>query len=101
MASRSPNRPNPIGLSCVKIERIYRTNDKNAPICIEVSGHDLLEGTPILDIKPYLSYSDSIENPTHGAWASTLIPRYLRKLARALNSCSTRAPLALKPLNPC
>lgn len=57
-ATRSPNRPNPIGLSCVKIERIV-TSSAQGPY-IEVSGIDLTDGTPIFDIKPYLPASDCI-----------------------------------------
>lgn len=56
-ATRSPNRPNPIGLSSVKIENIY--NDGKNGTVIEVLGADLLDGTPIYDIKPYLSFTDS------------------------------------------
>ncbi len=56
-ATRSPYRPNPIGLSSVKIERIIETGDKG-PV-IEVSGADILDGTPIYDIKPYIAYTDS------------------------------------------
>ncbi|MBO5273184.1 MAG: tRNA (N6-threonylcarbamoyladenosine(37)-N6)-methyltransferase TrmO [Clostridia bacterium] len=55
-ASRSPFRPNPIGLSSVKLERIEQS-DTDGVILI-VSGCDLLDGTPILDIKPYLPFSD-------------------------------------------
>ena len=51
-ASRSPFRPNPIGLSCVKLEGIENGD-------LLVSGVDLLDNTPILDIKPYLPYTDS------------------------------------------
>ena len=55
-ASRSPFRPNPIGLSCVKIENIeYFENDGWV---INVLGADLLDKTPILDIKPYIPFSD-------------------------------------------
>ena len=62
-ATRSPFRPNPLGLSCVKLERILRT--KNG-IELEVRGADLMDGTPIYDIKPYLPYADSIENASGG-----------------------------------
>ena len=51
-ATRSPYRPNPIGLSCVKIERIEE-NSEEGPI-IYVRGADLLDNTPIYDIKPYI-----------------------------------------------
>ncbi|MBQ7049995.1 MAG: tRNA (N6-threonylcarbamoyladenosine(37)-N6)-methyltransferase TrmO [Firmicutes bacterium] len=56
-ATRSPYRPNPIGLSCVKLETIDFTAE-NGPVII-VSGADLLDGTPIYDIKPYLPFADS------------------------------------------
>lgn len=55
-ASRSPYRPNPIGLSCVKLERIL-WDDPEGPVLL-VAGADLMNGTPILDIKPYLPYAD-------------------------------------------
>ena len=56
-ASRSPFRPNPIGLSCVKLEEIRHTPDVGTVLV--VSGADLMDGTPILDIKPYLPYADA------------------------------------------
>ena len=56
-ATRSPFRPNPIGLSCVKLERLD-FDEKNGPV-LTVSGADLMNGTPIYDIKPYLPYTDS------------------------------------------
>lgn len=56
-ASRSPFRPNSIGLSCVKFERVEKT--KTDGTVLIVSGVDLLDGTPIYDIKPYLPYADA------------------------------------------
>ena len=56
-ATRSPFRPNSIGLSCVRLEGI-RYEENGEPVLI-VSGADLLDGTPIFDIKPYLPYTDS------------------------------------------
>lgn len=56
-ATRSPFRPNPIGLSCVKIEKIEFTKELG-PV-ISVSGVDMTDGTPIYDIKPYITYTDS------------------------------------------
>ena len=72
-ASRSPHRPNPIGISAVKLERI----DLEAPGGIEIhlSGVDLLDGTPVLDIKPYLPYADIIPEAASG-WAGSEIPRF-------------------------
>ncbi|MBP5600122.1 MAG: tRNA (N6-threonylcarbamoyladenosine(37)-N6)-methyltransferase TrmO, partial [Lachnospiraceae bacterium] len=55
-ATRSPFRPNPIGLSSVKLEGVEKGND--GPVII-VSGIDLRDNTPIFDIKPYLAYADS------------------------------------------
>ena len=55
-ASRSPFRPNPIGLSSVRLLRVEETAQGAVLI---VSGADLMDGTPILDIKPYLPYTDS------------------------------------------
>ena len=55
-ATRSPFRPNPIGLSCVRLEGIRREPELGC--VLEVSGADLMDGTPILDIKPYLPYGD-------------------------------------------
>lgn len=56
-ASRSPFRPNPLGLSCVKLVEIRHTADRGEVLV--VSGADLLDGTPIYDIKPYLPFADS------------------------------------------
>lgn len=56
-ASRSPFRPNPIGLSSVKLLNIEKTETEG--YVLHVSGVDLLDGTPIYDIKPYLPFSDS------------------------------------------
>lgn len=56
-ATRSPFRPSPIGLSCVKLISIEKTTTDG--IVLKVSGSDLLDGTPIIDIKPYLSFTDS------------------------------------------
>lgn len=63
-ATRSPYRPNPIGLSCVKLEGIS-WDDPLGPV-LEVAGADLLDGTPILDIKPYLPYTDAHPTATDG-----------------------------------
>lgn len=56
-ATRSPFRPNPIALSCVRLESVDM-NTRRGPI-LHVAGADLMDGTPIYDIKPYLSFTDS------------------------------------------
>ena len=58
-ATRSPFRPNPIGLSCVRLVRIENGE-------LVVTGADLMDGTPILDIKPYLPFADSVPDATGG-----------------------------------
>ena len=63
-ATRSPYRPNDIGLSSVKLEKISY-DSKLGPI-LHVSGADLMDGTPIYDIKPYIAYSDSHPDATEG-----------------------------------
>ena len=63
-ATRSPFRPNSIGLSCVKLEKIEFT--KNEGPVLHVVGADLLNDTPIYDIKPYLPYADSFPDAIGG-----------------------------------
>lgn len=62
-ATRSPYRPNSLGLSVVKLEEIRKSEEG---IILVVSGADLLNGTPIFDIKPYLPYVDSVEKAVGG-----------------------------------
>ncbi len=57
-ATRSPFRPNPIGLSALRLECITLPNN-GQPLTLHVSGADLIDGTPIYDIKPYLPYADA------------------------------------------
>lgn len=63
-ATRSPFRPNPIGLSSVVLERIEYTDDRG-PV-LHVLGADLMDGTPIFDIKPYVAYADSHPDASGG-----------------------------------
>ena len=74
-ATRSPFRPNSIGLSCVKLDRI--DYDKNLGTVLHVSGCDLMNGTPIYDIKPYLPYCDSVPDAV-GGFTETLGERKLQ-----------------------
>lgn len=62
-ATRSPYRPNPIGLTCVRIESVEITKD--GPV-INISGIDMVNNTPVYDIKPYIRHVDSIEDATSG-----------------------------------
>jgi len=62
-ASRSPFRPNPVGLSAVKLLDIII---EKGNVSLQVEGADLIDGTPILDIKPYIPYGDSIPEARGG-----------------------------------
>ncbi len=63
-ATRSPYRPNSLALSCVKLLRVEHKEGKGD--ILVVSGADLMNGTPIYDIKPYLPYADAIEDAVGG-----------------------------------
>src|SRR5690606_17327999 len=66
-ATRSTHRPNPIGLSVVALERM----DNSAGVRLHIRGAELLDGTPIINIKPYLPYADSIAE-ARGGFAEAL-----------------------------
>lgn len=90
LASRSPHRPNPIGLSVVKIEKIDGTQ-------IQVSGVDILDGSPVLDIKPYLPYADIVSEATSG-WAVEPITRTSVQFSEAaLEQIQTRSEKTQRP----
>lgn len=67
-ATRSPFRPNPIGLSCVRLERV-ELDTSDGPV-LHISGADLVDGTPIFDIKPYIPYADC-HSEAAGGFAGT------------------------------
>jgi len=67
-ASRSPFRPNSLGLSVVRNEGLVRREDGR--LVLRIRDHDLIEGTPILDIKPYLPFADSVPEASLG-WAES------------------------------
>ena len=58
-ASRSPFRPSPIGLSVLKLDKVLCSHGK---VLLKVGGLDLVDGTPVLDIKPYVPYADSVKD---------------------------------------
>lgn len=76
-ATRSPNRPNPLGLSCVRLVAI-----ENGALIVD--GADLMDGTPIYDIKPYLPFTDSRPNASGGFAAEVLGDRLEVKIDRRL-----------------
>ncbi|MBR4657601.1 MAG: tRNA (N6-threonylcarbamoyladenosine(37)-N6)-methyltransferase TrmO [Oscillospiraceae bacterium] len=101
-ATRSPFRPNPIGLSCVRLEAL-RQDPKLGPV-LEVSGADLLDGTPIYDIKPYLPYADCRPEAIGGFAADApeaalrvVIPEPLLELIPVRKRDALRGVLALDP----
>lgn len=72
-ASRSPFRPNDIGLSCVKLERVFIDPEEGASLF--VSGVDLMNGTPIYDIKPYIPIADCHPDASEGYTKDTKLHR--------------------------
>lgn len=71
-ASRSPFRPNNLGLSCVRNLGVKR---ENGHTYLNVAGADLVDGTPIIDVKPYIKFTDSIEN-ANSSYASDIPNTY-------------------------
>ena len=71
-ATRSPFRPNSLALSCLKLEKIEKTADCGCVLIL--SGADMMDGTPVYDVKPYLPHIDSIPNALGGF--STEIEEY-------------------------
>lgn len=86
-ATRAPYRPNPLGLSVFPLRRISRADGK---LQLHISGCDLVDGTPVLDIKPYLPYADCISEAS-GGFADE-VPRPMLQVvfaAQALQECQT------------
>jgi tRNA-Thr(GGU) m(6)t(6)A37 methyltransferase TsaA len=71
-ATRSPHRPNPLGISAVRLEGVRETEEG---VVLELGGVDLVDGTPVLDVKPYLAYSDSIADARAGWTEEEPAPR--------------------------
>ena len=101
-ATRSPFRPNGLGLSCVRFDHLEE-DPKLGPV-IYVKGADLMDGTPIYDIKPYVVYADSHPEARSGfvdqtAWQSLEVemPDHLAQLFSATDLETLRQTLALDP----
>ena len=101
-ATRSPFRPNPIGLSSVRIEEI-QLHTEEGPV-IWVSGADLMDGTPIYDIKPFIPYADNhpdarggFTNDTSGYTLAVTFPEHLLEQVPASHREALRGVLAHDP----
>lgn len=101
-ATRSPFRPNPLGLSAVRLESIEIT-DTRGPV-IHVLGADLMDGTPIFDIKPYIAYADSHPDARSGfvdrrSWPKleVVVPDFVEKHFEKAEIETLRQTLSLDP----
>lgn len=100
-ATRSPFRPNNLGLSCVRLVGLEQTSQGTV---VHVAGADLMNGTPIFDIKPYVPYSDCHENAL-GGFADTagdflldvVFPEVLLQKLPADKHCAVKAVLSHDP----
>ena len=90
-ATRSPFRPNPIGLSCVRLVDIRRTEQYGTVLV--VSGADMMDGTPVYDLKPYLPYADCHPEATGGFAQEAMANRPPLKVNIPEN-CLARIPAA-------
>jgi tRNA-Thr(GGU) m(6)t(6)A37 methyltransferase TsaA len=94
LATRSPHRPNPLGLSVLRLDRIDGLN-------LHVRDVDLLDGTPVLDIKPYVPYTDAFPDSQSG-WLADSDPRpawpvsFSTEAEQQLAWLAERSPLALR-----
>jgi len=86
-ASRSPHRPNAIGLSVVRLEAVEQT--EAGPV-LRLRGVDLLDGTPVLDVKPYVPYADAVPDARGGFAAGDIARLPVRFLADAEQRLSIR-----------
>ena len=100
-ATRSPNRPNPIGLTRVRLISIEQTAE--GPV-LTVAGADLMSGTAILDIKPYLPFADSVPDALTGAYGpgtqeplAVVIPPDIAALFTAPQLAALREALSCDP----
>ncbi|WP_157447201.1 tRNA (N6-threonylcarbamoyladenosine(37)-N6)-methyltransferase TrmO [Catenovulum agarivorans] len=82
LATRSTFRPNPIGLSCVAFDKVEKL--KNGKVRLHIEGLDLVDGTPIVDIKPYVPYADVISQATSAFAAEAPVSKMNVEFAEAL-----------------
>lgn len=101
-ATRSPFRPNPVGLSCVQLEKVA-LHTSQGPV-LYISGADLMDGTPIWDIKPYVPYADCHPEATAGFTSQNpdytlevVFPAHLSALLPPAQAEALRGVLAQDP----
>ena len=97
-ATRSPYRPNPIALSAVRLESVQRAEGR---LWLEIGGIDMLDGTPVLDIKPYIPYADRIAGATSGfTGEATGHPtiRWRPEALKQLDELERQEAVSLRPL---
>lgn len=101
-ATRSPYRPNPLGLSCVRLRGID-LHTPEGPV-LHILGADLMDGTPIFDIKPYAPYTDAIQDASDGiarpGWERTLRVDCPEELLAILPESKRSAALAVLAEDP-
>jgi tRNA-Thr(GGU) m(6)t(6)A37 methyltransferase TsaA len=97
LSSRSPHRPNPIGISAVALEKI--DFEAKGGVEIHVRGIDLIDGTPILDVKPYIPYADAIPEAKPG-WACDEIQKYPVRFATTVDSELKKLIVGILELDP-
>lgn len=96
-ASRATHRPNPLGLSKVKLESV---EVKNSEVFLKLGSVDLVNGTPIFDIKPYIAYADNEPNAISGFAQhkpeATLIVTFSEEAKQAVNFCKNFAKFGIE-----
>lgn len=94
-STRSPFRPNPIGLSLVQLDGIIREADRRG---LRLRNHDLVSGTPVYDIKPYLPYADSVADARPPQGFGTPPPRRRVEFLPAAEAMLAQCPEGFRPL---
>ena len=96
-ATRSPIRPNPLGLSVVKLnDVVVQKKMRGMSVQLHIAEHDLLEGTPVLDIKPYIPYADSLPDAVN-RFASAEPKQYLVEFSVSAQAvCASALAIALQ-----
>jgi hypothetical protein len=76
-ATRTPHRPNPIGLTVARLVRVEGRPGGGSGVVLHIAGHDLVDGTPVLDVKPFLPSFDAVQGASGPAWTQVVRERLL------------------------